>query len=149
ILLTATADRHITEDIVRHFPEVAEKTDHIRMSVARPEILLLSKRVHSKRQRMATLVRFLRRQARRPLPPGIPRRGIIFSLEAVDQEFDANQPPQRRDRMKANEVVHLLRKRGFSNVATFTSKGMSPEARAAAENLFDSAPARKGKLTAV
>src|SRR5262249_10819296 len=54
ILLTATADRHITEDIVRHFPEVADKTDHIRMSVARPEILLLSKRVHSKRQRMAT-----------------------------------------------------------------------------------------------
>jgi superfamily II DNA helicase RecQ len=123
LLLTATADRHVTADIVRHFPEVEEKSERIRMSVARPEIILLSKRVKSRRERISTLARFLRRQRSRSLPSGVKRRGVIFTLEAVDHDFDPEDGPRTRDRMKANELVDLLRKKGFKKLDTYTSKG--------------------------
>jgi len=149
LLLTATADRHVTADIVRHFPEVEEKSQRIRMSVARPEIVLLSKRVRSRRERVAVLTRFLKRQARRPLPKGIKRRGVIFTLEAVDNSFDAEEAPRKRDRMKANELVGLLREKGFKRLGTYTSKGMNAISRKATATLFDGAKMGKGQVTAV
>lgn len=149
LLLTATADRHVTADVVRHFPEVEAKSQRIRMSVARPEIVLLSKRVRSRRERVSALARFLKRQARRSLPRGVKRRGVIFTLEAVDHEFDPEEAPRTRDRMKANELVELLRKKGFTRLDTYTSKGMNAISRTATAEMFATASTRKGQVTGV
>jgi ATP-dependent DNA helicase RecQ len=147
LLLTATADRHVTADIIRHFPEVAAKFQHITTSVARPEIVLLAKKVTTRKQRLAVLTRFLARQSKRPLPKGVQRRGIIFNLEAVDHVVDENAAT--RERMKANDVTEALKEFGFSDVHTFTSKGMNKFTRSLSAEAFENATSRRGRVTAV
>jgi superfamily II DNA or RNA helicase len=147
LLLTATADKQVINDILRHFEEVRERTQQIRMSAARREIVLLAKHVRTRRERLTVLGRFLKRQAKRPLPKDVQRRGIIFNLEAVNHVDDGRSA--RRERMKANEVTEALAASGFKDVHTFTSKGMNKFTRDLTATAFDQAPTRKGKLTVV
>ena len=150
LLLTATADPRVVEDIQRHFPELDEN-DFVRTPAARPELLLASRQIGSPSERMRTLVRFLRRQADRPLPPGTPRRGIIFTLEAVSSDEDAESLKRRRlaDRLKADDVVRELRRYGFRKIHTFSARGMNASERTASRKAFENASARRGQLTAV
>jgi superfamily II DNA/RNA helicase len=149
LLLTATADEQVMQDIRRHFPEI-EDHEIVRAKASRPELILAAQRVESSRQRITSVARFLRRQATRPLPPGTPRRGIIFNLEAVASDGgDGIRDRRKSDRLKASDVVELLKGRGFKNLHAFSAKGMSGEQRDTSRLAFENASSRRGQVTAV
>lgn len=150
LLLTATADGRVLSDIQHHFPEVSDSTRQVRAVAPRPELVPLARKVATRTQRLSTLVRFLRRQARRPLTRGTRRRAIVFTLEAVGNgDGDDAKRRSRSDRMKADEVVAHLRKRGFRHVFPYSSAGMSQAERDHAREAFERAPTRKGQLTVI
>lgn len=149
LLLTATADTQVMADIRRHFPEIKDG-EIVRGQAARPEIILAANRVDSSRQRMAAIARFLRRQSTRPLPKGVRRRGIIFNLEAVASDGgEGIRGRKRSDRLKASDVVELLRRRGFKNVHAYSAKGMNRSERDSARAAFERASTRHGHVTAI
>lgn len=149
ILLTATADKQVREDVHRHFPEV-EADEVVRGAMDRPEIVLSATRVKSKAQRLSALMRFLKRQAKRPLPAGVKRRGIVYCLEAASAEDDDDAlNPRSADRLNATEIAAFLREKGFSKSYPYSSRNMSRAERAAAEHAFERASASKGQLTVV
>jgi superfamily II DNA or RNA helicase len=148
LLLTATADEQVMEDISRHFPEVGGNV--VRGVVARPEIVLCGKRVHSAAARKRALSRFLRRQATRQLPKGTQRRGIVFNLEAVsDGDSEKEALRTERDRLKADDIAEFLRREGFRKTFSYASKGMDAEQRQEALQAFTKARTRKGQLTVI
>jgi hypothetical protein len=149
LLLTATADEQVMRDIRRHFPEI-EDNEIVRGHAARRELVLATHRVDNSRQRIGQLVKFLRRQGTRRLPPGTLRRGIIFTLEAVSGDGGEEIDKRRKsDRLKADDVVHLLRKRGLKKVHTFSAKGMNSVGRKTSQRAFEKASSRRGQVTAI
>lgn len=147
LLLTATADRRVLQDIRLHFPEVDRRDAVVRASIGREEIVLCAKNVHSAKQRVAILTRFLERQRTRALPSGTARRGIVFNLEAVGGEEEVDLT--NRDRLKADQVASLLRRRGFRKAYAYASRGMKAEQRKDVLSKFEAASARKGQITVV
>lgn len=148
LLLTATADERVLRDIRHHFPEVSDSRSQVRSHLGREEIVLLAKSVDSPRRRLQVLRRFLLRQARRPLPKGTRRRGIVFNLEAVAR--DPEEPNLSGDaRLKADQVVRWLRRHGIKRAYPYSAKGMKTEDRRAVLRKFERASATKGQLTVV
>jgi len=149
LLLTATADEQVLRDIRQHFPEV-EDEEIVRAPASRPELVLAANRVDSAPARISRLARLLRRQANRPLPHGTPRRGIVFTLEAVSRDGGQDLSDRMKaDRLKADDVVALLKARGFKHVYTYSAKGMDKLGRDASREAFEHALARRGHVTAI
>jgi hypothetical protein len=149
ILLTATADQQVRKDVQRHFEEVTDD-EVVRGVMDRPEIVLSAQKVRSKAHRLGTLLRFLKRQARRPLPPDVRRRGIVYCLEAASGEDDENAlDPRSEDRLNATELAEFLRDHGFRKTYPYSTRNMKLAERAAAEHAFRTAGNKKGDLTVV
>jgi superfamily II DNA or RNA helicase len=154
LLLTATADKQVIQDIEHHFPEIGDPQNRIFASVARDELFLGAREVDSLAERKRALLRFLKRQANRPLPRGVKRRGIVYNHLAVKQE---NPDDSTTDFMKtngflrANEVVDFVRKNGFPRTFPFASSGLKKDDRDLALRRFDRAYSKRGqrKLTVV
>lgn len=147
LLLTATANERVLKDVARHFPEVQYPSAHISALLGREEILLAAHEVTSPQDRLRALVRFLKRQRTRDLPPGTSRRGIIFNLEAVGGRDDLD--PSSSSRWKANQVVSFLKEAGFSRTYSYTSRGMNMNERLATLEAFKDASPRRGQVTIV
>ncbi|HWR34387.1 MAG TPA: DEAD/DEAH box helicase [Clostridia bacterium] len=149
LLLTATADEQVLGDIRQHFPKI-EDHEIVRAPANRPELVLSACRVDSARKRIDTLARLLRRQSKRPLPQGTPRRGIVFTLEAVSRDGgDDISNRFKADRLKADDVVTMLRKRGLRHVYSYSAKGMDKIGRDASREAFENALPRRGHVTAI
>lgn len=149
ILLTATADAQVRDDVQRHFPEV-DDSEVVKGAMDRPEIVLAAKKAGSKAQRLAALLRFLKRQASRPLDPSIRRRGIVYCLEAASLEDDDEAlDPRTADRLNASEIVEFLRSHGFNKAYPYSTKNMNRVERGIAERAFRNASKKKGELTIV
>ncbi|MHB8392635.1 MAG: DEAD/DEAH box helicase, partial [Acidobacteriaceae bacterium] len=152
LLLTATANKHVLADIAHHFPEVEDKTTHVCAPLARPELVLSALEVNGRTARLNALVKFLKRQQTRDLPPNTPRRGIVFNLEAVSTKSDDDGLPNDGvDRLKANQVVAYLKKRGIKKAYAYASKGKDMDAAERKRTLsaFEAASPRKGQVTVV
>lgn len=148
LLLTATANERVLQDVAHHFPEVADPATHVIAPLGRTELVLAAQEVTTPATRLRALVRFLERQKVRPLPAGTPRRGIAFNLEAVGAEDDARNP-KTVERWKANEVVTLLREHGFSKTYAYSARGMTAVEREEVIDAFERATPRAGQVTVV
>ncbi len=146
LLLTATANEHVIEDIVRHFPEVADVSRHVRAPLGRPELVLSGLEVSTRAKRLAALVKFLKRQQTRKLPPGTPRRGIVFNYLAV---ADDDALPKDDSWLRTNQVVAYLRRRGFKKTFPFATRGMKKPEKDATIAAFENASPRSGQATIV
>jgi ATP-dependent DNA helicase RecQ len=154
LLLTATADKKVIQDIEHHFPESGDARNRIFASVARDELFLGAIKVDSLARRKKILLRFLRRQARRPLPRGVKRRGIVYNQLAVkveDPEDVTVDFMKENGFLRANEVVDFLRKNGFPRTFPFVTSGLKKHDRDLALRRFDRAYSKRGqrKLTVV
>lgn len=148
ILLTATADKQVISDITCHFPEVADSENHVLAPVERDELFLGARKVKSLTNRKKALLRFLGRQAIRPLPKGVKRRGIVYNHLAVkeeDSEDDGMDFMRKNGFLRANEVVELLRKNGFKRTFPFVTSGLTKEKRRLALHRFKHASAKRGE----
>jgi hypothetical protein len=152
VLLTATANEHVLADIHHHFKEIDEH-QIVRAAMERKELVLSAIRVRSASERKRLLLRFLKRQADRPLPAGVKRRGVVFNLEAVSKD-DADVRPTRRGRERgrfpANEVVQQIVKGGFKRTFAYAARNMKAHERDEARREFEErATSSKGQVTTI
>jgi ATP-dependent DNA helicase RecQ len=148
VLLTATADERVLEDVRHHFPEVTSD-EVVRAPMDRPEIMLSALRVESKSERLQQLAKFIKRQSRRPLPPGVKRRGIVYCLEAVGGDDDGDGLDGTPDRLNAQQLADYLNGLSGVHAYPFSSRGMSPDQREQVKEAFERAGTKKGKVTVV
>lgn len=144
LLLTATMDDKVATHLRQHFGPSAVKRI-VRGDLERHELVLLAKQVRDTGERERELKDFLARQATRDLPPGVKRRGIIYTLEAVDPSVSADDPLPH---WKANQIAEKVASWGYRAV-TFSSKGMTAAGRAEARRAFADAGTESGTLTVV
>ncbi len=149
ILLTATADERVMVDVRRHFPELAD-VEPIRAPMDRPEIVMSALPVRTKSERLKALDRFLARQEKRELPPGVVRRGVVYCLEANSREEDAAAMSARgHDRLDVGDVCDHLKRLRYRAVHPFSTRQLSQSERAHALHEFATATESRGTLTIV
>jgi superfamily II DNA/RNA helicase len=149
ILLTATADERVMSDVRRHFPEFAD-VEPIRAPMDRPEIVMSALPVATKSERLRALDRFLARQKKRELPPGVARRGVVYCLEANSREEDAAALSARgHDRLDVGDVCDHLKRLRYRAVHPFSTRQLNQSERAHALHEFGTATESKGTLTIV
>lgn len=159
ILLTATANRNVEEEVLKLFGFIGEnalpKENIIRGPAGRPEIFIGSHLCKDAREKYSWAKRFLIRQATRAFPHNTPRRVIIYTQWAVggDNEEDSLKYQKRKERLKADEIARTLE--GFSSAdceikaKPYSTKGMTPEGKCKVEKFFRGAKKEPGQIRVI
>ena len=159
VLLTATANRNVEEEVLKLFGFIGEnalpKENIIRGPAGRPEIFIGSHLCKDAKEKYSWTKRFLIRQATRAFAHNTPRRVIIYTQWAVggDNEEDNPRYQKRKERLKADEIARTLE--GFSSMdceikaKPYSTKGMTGEGKKKVERFFRGAKSESGQVRVI